>query len=117
LIYSGQRQIADYRLWSEIMVKTEDNSIIITRYHDKLFFPERQVIVGLFDNEVINQYYSHLMASRPVYYFNFRFQPEALDYLNSRQLFKYGYTLQELWQYDKFALYRLVSVDQPVIKQ
>jgi len=116
LIYSGQRQIADYRLWSEIMVKTEDNSIIITRYHDKLFFPERQVIVGLFDNEVINQYYGRLMESRPVYYFNFRFQPEALDYLNSRQLFKYGYTLQELWQYDKFALYRLVDIDQSAIK-
>lgn len=113
LIYSGQRQIADYRLWSEIVSKTESNSIIITRYHDKLFFPERQVIVGLFDNEVINQYYAQLMATRPVYYFNFRFQPEALEYLNSRQLFKYGYVLQELGQYDKFALYRLVGINQP----
>ena len=117
LIPSAQRQIASYRLWSEVMSKTESDSIIITQYQDKLFFPERQVIVGLFDNEVMNQYYGRLAQNYPLYYFNFRFQPVDLEYLNNRRLFKFGYLLREVWQDQEFSLYHLEQTDQSRLDQ
>jgi hypothetical protein len=99
------------------MSKTESDSIIITQYQDKLFFPERQVIVGLFDNEVMNQYYGRLAQNYPLYYFSFRFQPVDLAYLNNRRLFKFGYIVREVWQDQEFSLYYLEQTDQSRLDQ
>ncbi len=117
LILTGRRHINDYKLWSEVMARTEIDSIIITRYHDKLFFPDRQVIVGLFDDNTMNQYYRNLMNRRPIYYFNFRFQPNDWHYLNDRRLPHFGYQLQEQWRYNEFSLYRLQPVEELAIDQ
>jgi hypothetical protein len=117
LVLTGRRQINDYRLWSEVMARTEINSIIITRYHDKLFFPDRQVIVGLFDDDTMNRYYLNLMNKQPVYYFNFRFQPNDWYYLNDRRLPRFGYRLQEQWQYNEFSLYQLQPIEEIAVNQ
>lgn len=112
LLYTGQRQIKDYRLLQGILTKTEANSVIITKYQDKLFFPERQVIVGLFDDDNMNRYYAQILEKQPLYYFNFRFNERDIQYLNERRLPPFGYRLQEVWSEEKFTLYRLVKIEQ-----
>jgi len=115
LKFTAERQVSDYDLWSEVLSRTEDNSIIITLYHDKLFFPERQVLVGLFDNHVMNRYYGNLLKKWPVYYFNFRFSDDALEYLNNRRLPPFGYKLEKILDYNEFALYRLQSIEEQTV--
>jgi len=112
LKFTAERQVADYHLWSEVLSRTEDDSIIITLYQDKLFFPERQVLVGLFDNNVMNRYYGNLLKKWPVYYFSFRFSDDALEYLNNRRLPPFGYKLEKIWDYNEFALYRLQPIPE-----
>jgi len=86
LIYSiGNQRKSKYE-FEKILSLTEPNSIIITRYHDKVFFPERKVIVGLFDDDNMNAYYRKLLNYLPVYYYNFTLPEKDLDYLNNEKL-------------------------------
>lgn len=96
------------QLYQEVMSLTPHNAVIITRYHDKVFFPERKVIVGLLDNPEVNKLYGRLLNYLPVYYFHFAFKDEDLKYLNERKLSEFGYHLEEIKRLDKnFALYEL----------
>jgi 4-amino-4-deoxy-L-arabinose transferase-like glycosyltransferase len=97
--------------WQEVLSKTESNSIIITRYHDKVFFPERKVVVGLFDDPNIIREYGNLAERLPVYYYNFTFPEKDLTYLNSGPLFDVGLRLTPLEKItDSFTLYSLKKV-------
>jgi hypothetical protein len=90
LVESYQKQKRTEKMYFEILKLTESNSAIITRYFDKLFFPERKVIVGLFDDDNMIREYAKLVNYLPVYYFNFTLPPKDFDYLNNRKLKKFG---------------------------
>lgn len=108
---SIEKQKAAKVEWQEVLGKTESNSIIITRYHDKVFFPERKVVVGLFDDPNIIREYGNLAERLPVYYYNFTFPEKDLTYLNSGPLFDVGLRLIPLEKItDSFTLYSLKKV-------
>lgn len=91
-----------------ILALTEAESIIITRYHDKFFWPQRRVIMGTFPNDEIFTAAAKLTNYYPVYYYNFYFSEPDLEYLNSRRLVPYGLRLVTIGKFNSdFGLYRL----------
>ncbi|MDD5290875.1 MAG: glycosyltransferase family 39 protein [Patescibacteria group bacterium] len=86
LVYSVESQRKSKYELERILELTESNSVIITRYHDKVFFPERKVIVGLFDDDSMNARYGKLINYLPVYYYNFILPEKDLNYLNEEKL-------------------------------
>ena len=104
--YKGQRAArAEY---DKVLSLTENNSVIITKYHDKLFFPERKVIMGLFTDDNMNREYANLARLIPVYYYNFTFPEKDLDYLNAKRLPPFGLEIKEVEKIsDAFTLYKL----------
>lgn len=111
LWYSRYNFDNDRQLFNQVMSLTEDQSVIITRYHDKLFFPERRVIVGLFDDANMNRAYARLARYLPVYYFNFRFKPQDIEYLNYYKFKELGIRMKEvkIVSYN-LALYQLERI-------
>ena len=88
---------------------TEPEAVIITKYHDKFFWPERRVIMGTFPNEEIFTVSSKLARYYPLYYYNFYFPAEDLNYLNERRLVPYGLRLELVQKLNaNFGLYRLL---------
>ena len=88
---------------------TEPEAIIITRYHDKFFWPERRVIMGTFPNEEIFRAAAKLVKYYPVYYYNFYFPESDFNYLNERRLPDYGLKLEVVRRLNSdFGLYRLM---------
>ena len=108
LIFSAHKQKQAREEWSRVLDLTEHNSTIITIYHDKLFFPERKVIVGLFDDKNMIAEYANLVNLLPVYYYNFTLPPRDFEYLNNRRLAEAGLQIEKVEQVtDDFTLYRL----------
>jgi len=94
--------------YDKVLSLTENNSVIITKYHDKLFFPERKVIMGLFTDDNMNREYANLARLIPVYYYNFTFPEKDLDYLNAKRLPPFGLEIKEVEKIsDAFTLYKL----------
>ncbi len=108
LIYSAQKQIEAKKEFEKVMSLTENNAVIITFYHDKLFFPQRKVVVGLFDDKNMVAQYAVLAKYLPVYYYNFTLPLDAINYLNSRRLGEVGLQIKKISRinYD-FTLYKL----------
>lgn len=112
LVYSlAEKDYSSVQL--EMIIKeTENNSVIITQYHDKLFFPERKVIVGNLTDNSMNILYSKLTSRLPVYYYSFTFPEVDIDYLNSRKLSEAGLKIKPIKKINKdFTLYKLTSKD------
>ncbi len=110
LIFLAQRQKRSWREYSQVLKLTENNSAIITFYHDKLLFPERKVIVGLFDDKRMVAKYANLVELLPVYYYNFTLPQKDIDYLNSKRLAEAGLGIEKIQQITSdFTLYRLVE--------
>lgn len=108
LVYAIEKNRSDRNEYEKVLALTESNSVIITRYHDKLFFPERKVIVGLFDDDNMIKEYANAAKYIPVYYYNFTLPPRDVAYLNSRRLSAFGLKIEEVEQVDgDFSLYRL----------
>ncbi len=108
LIFTGQRQNSARRELEKVLNLTESGSVIITQYHDKLFFPERKVIVGLFNDKNMTSEYGKLAKYLPVYYYNFTFPPKDMEYLNSKRLAEAGLRIEEVKRITSdFTLYRL----------
>jgi asparagine N-glycosylation enzyme membrane subunit Stt3 len=96
--------------YNKVLELTEESSVIITKYHDKLFFPERKVIVGLFDNKEMNERYAKLVDHALVYYYNFTLPPRDIDYLNNKRLKEVGLSIKEVENITgDFSLYRLYN--------
>ena len=73
-----------------------------------MFFPERKVIVGLFDDKNMIAEYANLVNLLPVYYYNFTLPPRDFEYLNNRRLAEAGLQIEKVEQVtDDFTLYRL----------
>ncbi|MCK5320311.1 glycosyltransferase family 39 protein, partial [Candidatus Parcubacteria bacterium] len=110
LIFLAQRQKESRTEYNQVLKLTENNSAIITFYHDKLFFPERKVIVGLFDDKRMVAKYANLVELLPVYYYNFTLPQKDIDYLNSKRLAEAGLGIEKVRQITSdFTLYRLVE--------
>ncbi|MBA3047112.1 glycosyltransferase family 39 protein [Patescibacteria group bacterium] len=110
LVFTAQRQREAKAELEKIIELTENNSVIVTRYHDKLLFPERKVIVGLFDNKEMVEKYSILAKYIPVYYYNFTFPQADIDYLNNRRLAEAGLSIEKVEQVTgEFTLYKLLK--------
>ncbi|MBU1062572.1 hypothetical protein KJ700_00160, partial [Patescibacteria group bacterium] len=90
------------------------------RYHDKLLFPERRIIVGLLDDPNMNYLYAKLARVFPVYYYNFSFKEKDLNYLNNSKLSKLNIKLKPITKIgEEFTLYKLERVfgDRPLINK
>lgn len=108
LIFLAERQKESKFEWEKIMKLTENNSTIITRYHDKLLFPERKVIVGLFDDRNMVEEYANLVKLLPVYYYNFTLPEKDMNYLNEKRLYEAGLQIKKVKQITSdFSLYKL----------
>ncbi len=108
LAVSIQKQNESRSEFEQVLAATESNSVIITRYHDKLLFPERKVVIGLFNDPNMIAEYAHIVARAPVYYYNFSYTSADLEYLNSGVLREQGLTLTEVKPItSRFTLYKL----------
>ncbi len=91
---------------------TEARSIIITRYNDKFFWPERRVIVGTLPGQEILKEGEKLVKFYPLYYYNFSLREKDLDYLNRRKLNIYHLKIELVKKIDKhFSLYRIKQAE------
>jgi hypothetical protein len=108
LINTYKKQQSARGEYAEIMKLTDRNSIIITQYHDKLFFPERKVIYGLFDDPNMIKNYAILAKSGPIYYYNFTLPEKDFNYLNKSKLSQFRLSLLPVSKIKKdFTLYKL----------
>lgn len=116
LAYTFKKVQASRTEWEQVMELTEGNSVIITSHHDKLFFPERKVIVGLFDDNNMNDRYGRLAKELPLYYYNFSLADDAIAYLNDRKLAEAGLHIELVKKItDDFSLYKLRPVEKIII--
>ena len=111
LIQSYYKQKNAQIEYERVLSLTEDNSVIITLYHDKLFFPQRRVIVGLFDDKNMIANYSKLAKIAPLYYYNFTLPQKSVDYLNNRRLKENSLQIEKITTIGDFSLYKLTSID------
>lgn len=112
LLYLGLRHIEIRDSVERVLDLTEHNSAIITFYHDKMFFPERKVIVGRFDDKKMIAQYKKLVEYLPVYYYNFSLPQKDIDYLNARRLGEVGLGIEKVQKITKdLTLYKLFKSD------
>jgi len=98
----------DYTLYQEVISLTPPHAVIITRYHDKVLFPERRVLMGLFNDDQMNGLYARLAKVAPLYYLNFTFKDKDFEYLKTRKLPTFGLDIELVKVINKdFALYKL----------
>ncbi len=108
LVFSFYKQKDSREEWQCVLNLTPGNSVIITFYHDKLFFPERKVVVGLFDDKNMISQYAHLVKYLPAYYYNFTLPLDTIDYLNRRRLGEQGLQIKEVFRISSdFSLYKI----------
>lgn len=113
LLEYANRHEATRAEYASVLNATEADAIIITRYHDKLFFPERAVIVGLFDDSNMIRYYAMHAQRGPVYYYNFTLPEKDFVYLKERRLPAFGLNIEPTdVTSGQFTLYRLSVVSQ-----
>ncbi len=108
ILFNYQNSQTDHYYLQQIEKLTEPTAVIITRYQDKVFFPERRVIIGLFDDERMNQVYAYLAQDLPIYYFNFKLASKDLEYLNSTRLKSVGLSIKTIKPLSQeFYLYKI----------
>jgi len=111
LIKTAQQQLIVRAEYEQILKLTENNSVIITQYHDKLLFPARKVIIGLFNDPNMTKEYAVLAKKLPVYYYNFTFPEKDINYLNNKKLPEFSLKIEAVEKVTKdFTLYRLLPV-------
>lgn len=105
LFYNNQQEkVNTERVWA----LTEPNAIIITRYYDKFFWPERQVIMGTIPDQEVLTAVVKLVKDYPIYYYNFFLGSEDVTYLDERKLAPYGLDMRLIKKLNaKFGLYKL----------
>lgn len=114
LYYNNQLEKASTE---RVLELTEPEAIIITRYYDKFFFPERRVIMGTLPNDEILTAAAKLVHHYPVYYYNFYLNEADVQYLNERKLAPYNLKLETVRKINaRFGLYRL-KYEKPTIEK
>jgi len=113
LAFSYYRGAAVRLEYEKVLGLTETNAVILTRYHDKIFFPERKVIVGLFDDSRMIAAYARVAENLPLYYYNFTYPESTVNYLNSGPLGKVNLKMEKVKMInDDFTLYRFKLTNQ-----
>lgn len=96
--------------YQQVLDLTEDDAVIITKYYDKLFFPDRKVIYGELDDRNMNKLYARVSKIVPLYYFTFSLPNDAIDYLNDRKLKENSLQIKKVELIDSsFTLYKIIS--------
>ena len=114
LYYNNQAEKINTR---QVWALTDKEGIIITRYYDKFFWPERRVIMGTLPDDGILKAAKKLVRYYPVYYYNFYLKPADVSYLNGSKLAPYGLYMSEVKKVNaKFGLYSLVATGTPAVK-
>jgi 4-amino-4-deoxy-L-arabinose transferase-like glycosyltransferase len=105
LYYTNQAEkINTTQVWS----LTEPSAIIITRYYDKFFWPERRVIMGTIPDNQVLAAAAKLVKFYPVYYYNFYLNEADVNYLNNGKLSAYALRLRLVKKVNaKFGLYKM----------
>ncbi len=70
----------------EIVDLTNDSDIIITRYYDKVFFPERRVIYMDKDDYSVFSKIVKIIDTNNIYYYNNQINKDDVDYINNRKI-------------------------------
>jgi hypothetical protein len=110
LVPSIERRLADRNQYETVINSTESNAVIITTYHDKLFFPERKVIVAPITDKELDKRFAIAAKLMPVYYYNFTFPQKDLDYLNASLLRSVDLGIRPIKKVtDEFTLYKIES--------
>jgi hypothetical protein len=112
LIHKYYNHFLEKQAIEKVLQETENNSIIITQYHDKQLFPERKVIVALFDHNDSNETLASLVNYYPIYYYNFFFPELDFNYLNNRRLAEFNLNIELVSRHGPFGLYRLIPYNQ-----
>jgi len=100
--------------YQQVLNLTEDDAVVITRYYDKIFFPERKVVYGALDDINMNKLYAQISKRAPLYYFTFSLPDDAIDYLNDRRLKESELQIRKVKLIDSnFTLYELVFYKKP----
>ena len=111
LVFLYQKSLKTKSEWQSLIKLTESNSVLITRYHDKLVFPERKVIVGDFNDKNMNIIYADLAGRLPVYYYNFSLRKIDIKYLNDKKFKELGIQIKEVKKItNDFTLYKIVKL-------
>jgi 4-amino-4-deoxy-L-arabinose transferase-like glycosyltransferase len=105
LYYNNLAEQANAR---QVFSLTESDAVIITRYYDKFFFPDRRVIMGTIPDDEVLTAASKLVKYYPVYYYNFYLNEADVTYLNERKLLPYQLKMTLVKKMNhNFGLYRL----------
>jgi len=108
LAYLYHNSLAEKTNTEKVLSLTESNSVIITRYYDKFFWPQRRVIMGSIPAEEVYAAAAKLVKYYPVYYYNFYLSAADLAYLNERKLQPYGLAIRLIKKTNtQFGLYQL----------
>ncbi len=108
LMYLYYNNLAERDNTRLIWSLTEPSGIIITRYYDKFFWPERRIIMGALPDDGILRAVQQLVNYYPVYYYNFYLKPVDVDYLNNSKFTPYYLRMSEVKKVNpKFGLYKL----------
>ncbi len=93
---------------AKVWAATEPEAVIITRYYDKFFWPERRVIMATIPNEEIMAAAGKLVKLYPIYYYNFYLNEADVAYLNARKFAPYGLSIKLTQRTNpKFGLYKI----------
>ena len=120
LIFNGEESLsnlsfnmaADRQIGKTVLELTPPEAIILTQYHDKVLFPQRRVIMGLMHEPPYYPYLKKLLNHYPVYYLNFTYPENDLNYLNTSRLPEFGLQLEPLEFIGRdFTLYQLKSLN------
>lgn len=104
LYYNNQAEKLNARqVWS----LTEPTAVIITRYYDKFFWPERKVIMSTIPEKEVLSAAAKLAQHYPIYYYNFFWDEADVNYLNERKFSAYGLALKLVEKTGpRFGLYK-----------
>lgn len=91
LVNVGQNLLEYREIKEQILEYTEDDSIIIASYMDKVLFPERRVIHNIVDKH-IQENLPAVLEKSPVYVYSL-FPPRDIEFLNNKRLNQYNLKL------------------------
>jgi hypothetical protein len=118
LIFSRYSYFYDQNSVNLVISETENNAIILTKYHDKLLFPQRKVIVATFPDNDLSKQLEKLIEKYPIYYYHFKLPEKDIKYLNERRLPPYGLNINLIRDVDDtFSLYKIVEYVEKEVKE
>jgi len=95
----------------KVWALTEPSAIIITRYYDKFFWPQRRVIMGTIPNDEVLSAAAKLVKFYPLYYYSFYLNEADVAYLDARKLAIYNLDLKLVKKVNsQFGLYKIEAV-------